>query len=308
MISVSSGFLSHRLQFSTLPRLTALFFLTCFSTSLLLSAPSAQAEVALHPDLICEEPLGEIKSVMLFLHGLNNSPQSLKHLRSLVRQQKTVSCQLRLKGHTEGEQILEGLEKSWREQTLHAVAYLQKQYPKKSLFALGYSLGGALLLDSLSKFPPETFDGVILLAPAVTLSWKASFLKILTPLRALDLSLPSFAPADYRVQDSTSLLLYHATLRISDDVRSRRLPLWLKHTPVLLAVSAEDELLDPAALKRFFLDQELEDLRIVNLQPDPLREDAYAHLIVDQEMLGAQEWGKLSEAIVEVVGSRKDSN
>ncbi len=264
----------------------------------------SQATIAIHPNLLCEEPLEEAHSVVLFLHGLNNSPTSLRPLRSLVRENASISCQLRLHGHTAGQTADVGLEKIWRQQTLEAIQYVKTQYPEQRLYALGYSLGGALLLDSLQEVEAGTFDGLILLAPAVTLSWKAAFLRILTPLRALDISLPSFAPRDYRVHDSTSLLSYHATLQIAQSVREKSLPAWVRTLPIILAVSSKDELLDSNTLQRYFAKQKLKKLRILLLEPQPTRKDAYEHLIIDSQMLGESEWSRLRRTIRSILRTR----
>ena len=46
------------------------------------------------------------------------------------------------------------------------VQLLRSAYPGRPLYALGESLGGAVLLSSLQQTPPD-IDGMVLVAPAV---------------------------------------------------------------------------------------------------------------------------------------------
>ncbi len=111
---------------------------------------------------------------VLLLHGLSDSPYSLKNLGENLHQQGAAVIGLRIPGHGT---IPSGLiDVSWQDMAAAvrlAMIEISKMAPGKSIFMIGYSNGGALAvqyaLDVLDEPKLTMPDGLILISPEIAL-------------------------------------------------------------------------------------------------------------------------------------------
>lgn len=140
-------------------------------------------------------PKGEIKGAAVFIHGLTDSPYSLRHVAELYRDRGFVAVGLRVPGHgTVPGGLTEGTWQDWLAATRLAMREAARQAgPGKPLHILGYSNGGALALlyaleaqkDPARPQPAE----VVLFSPMVGVTEFARF----AGLAGLPAFLPAFA-------------------------------------------------------------------------------------------------------------------
>ena len=110
---------------------------------------------------------GKARAVVLAVHGMNDYSNSFDSTgRYLSRHNITVIApDQRGFGNTQGHGLWHGSERLT--QDIHVMTrLLRKRYPDQPLYLLGESMGGAVVLASLSPTPPD-IDGIILIAPAI---------------------------------------------------------------------------------------------------------------------------------------------
>jgi alpha-beta hydrolase superfamily lysophospholipase len=229
---------------------------------------------------------------------MNHEAATLQPLRSELIRLELAACQLRLSGHTRNsEDNYRVSAELWAAEVNEAVRKFESQYPELPRIGLGYSIGAALLLQQAITHPETGFSKFVLLAPALALGSKSILLEFLTPFRIFDLSLPSAAPKEYRVSDSTPLAMYRAaldTVSTLDDLEAHSI---LSNIPALIFVSKNDEVVDYEGIHDWIKDRNLDKWQIETLHPNPTLPSSFNHLIIDQQTLGDEEWQRLLKAI-----------
>ncbi|ABR91135.1 Uncharacterized conserved protein [Janthinobacterium sp. Marseille] len=127
------------------------------------------------------EPQGAAKGAVVLLHGLTDSPYSLRHIAYLYQQRGFVVVAIRLPGHGTVPAGLTDVEwEDWLAATHLAVKEARRRVPAPMpLQIVGYSNGGALAL----KYTLETLDDpqlarpdrLVLLAPMIGVTELARF-------------------------------------------------------------------------------------------------------------------------------------
>lgn len=146
----------------------------------------------LHPD-------GEVKGVAVFLHGLTDSPYSLRHLAQRYREQGFIALGLRIPGHGTVPAGLVKMEwETWLAATRLAVREARVLAPGKlPLHLVGFSNGGALAVKyALDALEDKTGtlakpDRLVLISPMIGVTRFARF----AGLKAVPALLPAFANA-----------------------------------------------------------------------------------------------------------------
>jgi alpha-beta hydrolase superfamily lysophospholipase len=143
------------------------------------------------------EPDGQPIGVVVLLHGLTDSPYSLRHIEQHYRDRGFVAIAIRLPGHgTVPAGLTDVRWEDWMAATRLAVREARRRVPAPApLHLVGFSNGGALAmkysLDALEDPKLPRADRVVLLAPMIGITRFAHFAG-LTGLPAL---LPPFAKA-----------------------------------------------------------------------------------------------------------------
>ncbi len=153
-------------------------------------------------------PEGEVKGVAVLLHGLTDSPYSLRHLARRYQQQGFIALGLRIPGHgTVPAGLVEVDWETWLAATRLAVREARLLASgKRPLHLVGFSNGGALAvkyaldalavkyaLDALAD-PSGTLakpDRLVLISPMIGVTRFARF----AGLKAVPALLPAFANA-----------------------------------------------------------------------------------------------------------------
>ena len=128
-------------------------------------------------ELAPDEPVGGV----LLLHGLSDSPYSLRSLCELLYQRGYHVVGLRIPGHgTAPSGLLDAQWEDWAAAVRIAATHVvEKAGPDQPLFVFGYSNGAALSVEyalaSLEQDNLPVPDGLVLLSPAIGVSSVAAF-------------------------------------------------------------------------------------------------------------------------------------
>lgn len=142
-------------------------------------------------------PDGEPLGAVVLLHGLTDSPYSLRHIAEVYRSHGFVAIGVRLPGHGSVPAALTEVEwEDWMAATRLAAREARRRAgPGKPLQIVGYSNGGALALkyalDTLADARLSKPDRLVLISPMIGLTRFARF----AGLAALPAFLPAFAKA-----------------------------------------------------------------------------------------------------------------
>lgn len=142
------------------------------------------------------EPSQPPKGAVVLLHGLTDSPYSLRHLASHFQAKGYVVVAIRLPGHGSVPAGLTAAHwEDWMAATRLAVREATRQAPGKPLYLVGFSNGGALAvkyaLDALATPDLVRPDHLVLISPMIGVSRFARFAGI----AGLPALFPAFAKA-----------------------------------------------------------------------------------------------------------------
>ena len=127
------------------------------------------------------EPVGPPQGAVVLLHGLTDSPYSLRHVAALYTERGFVVVALRLPGHgTVPAGLLEVEWPEWMAATRLAVrAAVERSGPDVPLHIVGFSNGGALALkyamEAIDRDDLRQADQLILVSPMVGITAFARF-------------------------------------------------------------------------------------------------------------------------------------
>lgn len=131
-----------------------------------------------------EKRPASIRGGVLLLHGMTDSPYTLRHLAELFHQHGFYVLNLRLPGHGTIPSELDRMEwQDWLAAVELAANHVTAQIkPTQPFYILGYSNGGSLALkytmDSLGRNETRTPDQVFLLSPMIGVASLARFSRL----------------------------------------------------------------------------------------------------------------------------------
>ncbi|MCW2242731.1 alpha/beta hydrolase [Azospirillum canadense] len=143
------------------------------------------------------EPEGPVKGAVVFLHGLTDSPYSLRHIARLYRAHGYVAIAIRLPGHgTVPAGLTDIAWEDWLAATRLAAREAQRRIgPTQPFHIVGFSNGGALAmmyaLDALDDPELRRPDRITLISPMIGITAFARF----AGLAGLPALFPAFAKA-----------------------------------------------------------------------------------------------------------------
>lgn len=143
------------------------------------------------------QPYGEPLGAVVFLHGLTDSPYSLRHFARRYREHGYVAIAIRLPAHGTVPGALTAVKWSdWLAATRLAVREARRRIgPSRPLHFVGFSNGGALAvkysLDALEDKTLTRADKIILISPMIGITRFARF----AGLAGLPAIFPAFAKA-----------------------------------------------------------------------------------------------------------------
>jgi alpha-beta hydrolase superfamily lysophospholipase len=143
------------------------------------------------------EPKGPIAGAAVFVHGLTDSPYSLRHVAQRYRDLGYLAAAVRLPGHGTVPAALTDIEwEKWLAATRLAVREARRRAgPSVPLHLVGYSNGGALALmyalDAIENKDLARPDRIVLISPMIGITVFARF----AGLAGLPAIFPAFAKA-----------------------------------------------------------------------------------------------------------------
>lgn len=176
-------------------------------------------------------PAGSVVGTALLLHGLSDSPYSVRAAAELLAAHGYHALGMRMPGHGAAPGVLAGADwRDWRSAVEIGARAAAEKAPGKPFFVVGYSNGAALAVDySLAALDDNALprpDGLVLMSPALRVSKLAalaglqirmSHLPGLGKLAWTDV-VPEYDPYKY---NSFPLAAAQQIYRLTDDVESR---------------------------------------------------------------------------------------
>src|SRR5690554_1723754 len=242
------------------------------------------------------------QAVALVVHGLNLRPTAMNDIASHLQEAGVDVLTISLSGHAveldEDSRLLQFREADfsvWQQDVARGVMMAQERADQlqRPLYLVGFSLGGLLTADYLSRqAEPDGVhvDRMVLFAPAIVLRWSSY---ALMPFQVFpDIFLPSVAPELYRANNyapaSAYLTLYDGVRLFRDSVRDEL------NVPTLLFMNPRDELVSDNGLRDFINDFQLTRWQYVEIQKSEGAGATLDHLIIGPHSLGEKAWQQVS--------------
>jgi hypothetical protein len=252
---------------------------------------------------------GEEKAVVVVAHGLNLRAHALRDFYEPLRENGATIVVLRLRGHARDSVADAETLEEWK--TLDASAWVddwrtavdeardlatQRGLP---LTFLGYSLGALIHVYGLAtgQLDENPFARQVLLAPALRIRRASRLVLIFRPL-GRRFTVPSFAPADVRSHDGTSMAAYETLFGIEAALTQLEAPHRLK-IPTLVIMDPGDELVSQTRIVDWIARNGLApEWQMVALQKDAATaRRRVRHYIFDERSLGPAAFERLATLI-----------
>lgn len=247
-----------------------------------------------YSNLAIARPSTASNTWVLLVHGLNTKPSAMDELASELRKLGFGTARLTLSGHESDYQGKPTISlDQWLEDLRQAYRQLQTAYPDCEIYALGYSLGSALIEIFKLRYSDIEIKKTVLLAPPIALRSYTNLLRPLLVLRHLNLELPSFTPKLYRQRDYTPLSAYQALFEASDTLTELSKPATDSLDSTLALLSRDDEFISLDATRRWIMRNRITSWQLEPVEPKPLEGPKLKHLLIDERSLGASEWHRL---------------
>jgi len=244
------------------------------------------------------------KAVAIIIHGLNMRPNKMDDLSEYFHQKNIAVLQVALRGHIKSidqEKEWANLQSTdWSKEAFVTYCQAMQTAQKKDLplYLVGYSLGGALLSDLLLRHPQNFYAKTkqILLAPAISLPWYTSLIKI-SRLFGSKAIIPSFNIESYKAFRGTSVSGYNALFDITDHFENATSENYKSlDIPTLVLMDPKDELVSFRGINKIISKNKLSNWKLETIDNNSSQlPGKYHHLIVDKESLGIDGWQRLTK-------------
>ena len=242
-------------------------------------------------------PQSTIKGVALVVHGLNLQPRKMDPLCDELRKIGFASLRISLAGHGKGEnKNLSISAQTWIDQVDQAKRKIDTFSSKHNVskIYLGYSLGGLLGLVTMLKSDQQTYDKVILFAPAISLHWFTKLMKS-TYLLGQSFSLPSMTPKEYAANTHLTVAFYRGLFDLYEQFHSQENYQNINQ-PTKIFISPKDELISKKGIDHFLTKEKLNNWETISSSSQNSKlEERYEHLIIDRPSVGAEQWSLIIE-------------
>jgi hypothetical protein len=237
--------------------------------------------------------------VVLVVHGLNNKPEVMDSLISVLVDNGFHCLRVSLyQDAPDGRSDPSETARGWRAILADAYATAQDRFPDLPRFALSYSLGALTTVSFLDRETAPTFNRMVLLAPPVSLTRSASLVRALTPLSRFRIVLPSAAPKEIRARRGTPLSEYAAMLELVAEVKTLTHPEKLDQIPTAVYLDPDDELVGYAGVLDWIRRNGLGRWSPRGFKDRDPEGRTYSHLMVLETSLGSVAWTELTQYIV----------
>lgn len=187
---------------------------------------------------------------VLLLHGLSDSPYSLRSMGEALAARCLWVRSVLLPGHgTRAEDLINIERREWRKAVRSSIANFAQE--TDSLYIAGYSTGGTLAIDYM-KQPEVPLAGLILFSPLLKIDTNADWL---TPIVGSFVTWLDYKKADdYAKYASIPVPAMAQVFHLATEVRRnlRKKPI---DVPVFIAMSAEDKTVSSQTTLKLFSQQ-----------------------------------------------------
>ncbi len=246
------------------------------------------------------ESLSDSKGIILLAHGLNLRPSKMNTLAHSFSRHGYHSLRGSLSGHRGNLNEMKLVTRNiWlSEMKAHYCLALEKsQKLGLPLYFVGYSLGAAVLLDLLkNRDLKNSFQKIIVIAPAIRVHWYTRFPKILA-FFSRKIVIPSLNNKDYRMHKGTTTAAYESLHKIIDSFdypHKKKLKV-----PILMVIDPDDELVSLDKIKTMIEKNKLLNWEIFTVSNDGAKvKKKYHHLIIDPPTLGELNFNRLESRML----------
>ena len=234
------------------------------------------------------------KGVFLVVHGLNLRPSAMDPLSETLAANGYHVHRITLHGHNgRTAQLFD--ETVWLNEVTRTYEEIRTRFPELPTYVMGYSLGGLTVVRMLESIPPTEYpQGMVLLAPAISLRGALDVLTALHLPPPITWAFPNLAPQEYRRYDYTPLFWYSNTLALYRGIDEGREATRLAAIPTLVVLNEEDEIVSPEGMAQLLERKKLgPSWRIKMVHPKNSQFPRKEHLIIDEASLGQTEWLRL---------------
>lgn len=254
---------------------------------------------------VFQRQVASSQGVFLILHGLTIAPHKMNELGEMLAGLNYSSVQLSLKGHEakNPEILVNSLE--WEKEFIEAYQVAKKlaDNQHKPLYALGFSMGGLMVVKALLE-EKIFLERAILFAPALKIAWYAPLIKLIFPFPD-SWKVPSFSPPEYRShRDGIPISFYRAFFDIFDDFQSTLKKMSAEKIKALLNLNTlvflhpDDELVSTLRIQKWIKTMSLNRWRVEILDKAKSEDHPpFHHLMVNQKSLGLEQWERIREVI-----------
>jgi hypothetical protein len=187
----------------------------------------------------------------------------------------------------------------WVKQAKDEFVRLRDAYPGLPTYVLGFSLGGLISVRMFDEPTIPAPQGLILLAPPLSLRLLPQSARILQLFGPLRLRVCNIAPAEYRRFSATPLFWYRNVMDLYGEIKELKHPEILRKIPSVIAMSPNDELVSLCGLREWLSENQLDDAwRVVEISPQSEENDPWDHLVIDSRSLGDRAWKRLLEVLI----------
>ena len=238
-------------------------------------------------------------AVALFVHGLNDPPESLRALAESFAEEGIDVFLLTLKGHSDCAGGMDAFRKvhlsDWRDDVAYGASRVLEVAAQRGVpaVALGFSTGATLLLDWMMCAEEPRFERLALLAPAIALRRTSRAMRYLSRLGVI---WPSFSKKGYKAAWGTPSAAYRALFEMIDAVGEASAS--SLSVPARVFIHPKDELVSLPELNDFIQERELGMWELSTVEKSSGASTNYFHVITDPESLGDDSFQKLTKSLI----------
>lgn len=250
-----------------------------------------------HIDIKETPPHGPKKAVVIVLHGLNLKPEKMHDWASLLSFHGAHVISLSLYGHQQYEHDVANITADiWRIQMDKAISLAQKEADNLPIYGLGFSLGGLIALDALTRHH-NLWQKMVLIAPALSTPWYSKAAIKALAIFGRGFIIPSRSPKTYRANKGTSIAAYEALFALLDNINAHGYH--NTNIDTLIFIDEHDELINTKEIRKLIWEYKLShwQLHIVN-NHHAYKNYGFRHLMVDKEAMGEDLWQKISHQVL----------
>ncbi|MBX2840654.1 MAG: lysophospholipase [Flammeovirgaceae bacterium] len=242
-------------------------------------------------------------SVTLVVHGLNNTASIMDDITQELNKNGSDVIQAQLKGHRMNGQaeMNKATVEDWfgdLEEAYEIVVNLSKNNDDIPVYFVGFSLGGLLNLVSISKNEKIRYNKMLLFAPAVSLTFFSSAVKLLRLLPSKFL-LPNITPKPFKANRFTSIKAYQNLLELIGTLQLKDLK--ELNVPTKIIIDPKDELVSLRGIRKLKGKSNLNNWEIILLKQSFFKK--IHHLIVVKKYLSQNNWDKIRGIIRETISN-----